>query len=111
MDEYELEINQAQRLVTHLTESKSDPLLLHQYELELYNLRALYRKAAEVYSACDEQPELAPALLRLGYGDWEIGSVYGFVYETAMELDADAEQLAQLVGETDFVALLLQSLE
>ncbi len=107
MDEYELEIGQVRRTLAKLVAGHGDPLVIHEYELELRNLRALYQAATETYTAGLSQPAPRQALRVTGFGEWTLPAVYAFVYEASMELDADAERLAAAVAETDYVASLL----
>jgi len=106
VDEYELEIGQVRRTLARLVASHANSTLIHEYELELRNLRALYQAATETYAAAAAQPEVVQALRLAGFGEWTLAAVYAFVYEASMALDADAERLAATVEDTDYVASL-----
>lgn len=112
MDEYQLEIDALRRRLTELREAEADPPLIEEYEVELRNLTALYRAAAETFSAGGENPRLARALAMLGFGEWSLINVYSFVYDLSMELPVDiGRELASVVDETDYAGSLLEVLD
>ena len=107
MDEYELEINALRRTLDRLRAEEAAQLVIDEYEAELRILRALYDAAQRTLAAGDVDPRLTGALERLGFGTWNLTSVYSFVYERAMDADAGGRDLSAVVSETDFSAALL----
>lgn len=112
MDEYQLEIQSLRRTLARLRDDEADPLLIEEYETELTNLNALYGAARATFDAADLEPRLATALGLLGFGEWTLPNVYGFVYDASMELPVDdGRELARRVDETDYAASLLAVLD
>ena len=107
MDEYSIEIDDLRRTLARLRAEEAEARLIEEYEVELRNLRALYRAAVETLAAGDRDPRLARALAELGFGEWTLDSVYSFVYEAAMDADTGVRDLAGVVEETDFASSLL----
>ena len=107
MDEYALEVDSLQRSLARLRVEEAAQPLIDEYEMELRILVALYEAATRTMDTRDGDPRLAGALAGLGFGEWELDNVYAFVYEVAMEVDTEGGDLAALVGEMDFPALLL----
>jgi len=44
----------------------------------------------------------------MGFVGWNLASVYSFVYDVAMDAEADGRDLAALIGEMDFADTLLE---
>ncbi|MBV9099411.1 MAG: hypothetical protein JOZ46_07565 [Candidatus Dormibacteraeota bacterium] len=110
-DEYRLEIRGLQRQLAHLQETDGDPVLIDEYDAELRNLTALYRAALETLDAGRTDARLRDALEQLGFGDWTLKNVYGFVYDLAMELPNEpGRDLATMIDGTDFPGSLLEAL-
>ncbi len=107
VDEYELEIDSLRRTLERLRLEEADAPIIDEYEAELRILRALYGAALRTLTAGDVDRRLRGALERLGFGAWNLVSVYSFVYERAMDADTGGRDLSAVVDETDFVAALL----
>jgi hypothetical protein len=107
VDEYALEIDSLRRALARLRLEEAAPALIEEYEVELRILTALYEATGQTINAGAGDPGLAGALERLGFGEWELDNVYCFIYEAAMEADTDGRDLAGVIGETDFAALML----
>jgi len=107
VDEYELEIDSLRRTLDRLRSEEAAQPVIDEYEAELRILRALYDAALRTMAAGDADPRLVGALERLGFGSWNLTSVYSFVYERAMDADAGGRDLSGAVTETDFSAALL----
>ena len=108
MNEYELEIESLRRTLARLRLEEADPQIIDEYEVELRILRALYEAARRTLPAGDHDPRLAAALESMGFGGWNLASVYSFVYDVAMDAETDGRDLAALIGEMDFVDTLLE---
>jgi hypothetical protein len=111
VDEYELEITEVRRTLARLRAEKAGEELIEEYEAELRNLVALYEAATETLELGARQPRLREALFELGFGDWTLANVYSFVYEAAMEAEADGRDLANVITHTDYAASLLAGLD
>jgi hypothetical protein len=111
VDEYALEIDVLKRTLARLRADQADPLIIEEYAAELRNLRALYVAARETADAGRRDPRLQRALSELGFGDWSLDHVYGFVYDAAVAADAEGRELAGVVDEIDFSASLLAALD
>ncbi len=107
MDEYALEVDSLRRTLARLRVEEAASPLIDEYEVELRILVALYEAATRTLEARDGDPRLAGALAGLGFSEWDLDNLYAFVYEVAMEVDTEGRDLASLVGEMDFPALLL----
>ena len=107
VDEYELEIDSLRRTLDRLRVEEAAQPVIDEYEAELRILRALYDAAQQTLTAGDADPRLIGALERLGFGAWNLDSVYSFVYERAMDADAGGRDLSAVIAETDFGAALL----
>ena len=107
MDEYALEVNSLQGTLARLRVEEAAQPLIDEYEVELRILVALYDAATRTMDARDGDPRLAGALASLGFGEWGLDNVYAFVYEAAMEAETEGRDLAAIIGEMDFPALLL----
>jgi hypothetical protein len=111
VDEYQLEIQGLRRRLEALRQAEAEPAVIEEYEAEVRNLSALYRAATETLAAGQRDRRLPAALQALGFGDWTLTSVYGFVYEASMELPLDGRDLAGAVDETDYAASLLAAFD
>ncbi len=112
MDEYQLEIQGLRRQLSQLREAEADPGVIGEYEAEVDNLSALYRAASETFAAGEGDSRVREALALLGFGEWSLRNVYGFVYDLAMELPLQqGRELAAVIDDTDFTGSLLESLE
>lgn len=111
MDEYQLEISEIRRTLARLKADKADVSLIEEYEAELRNLRALYQAAIETLQAGQAEARIRSALSDLGFGDWTLANVYGFVYEAAMSAEPDDRDLANVITHTDYATALLDAAE
>ena len=111
MDEYQLEIQSAQQALARLRSQEAAADLIDEYEAELRNLKALYRAAAETFGAGRQDPRMRDALLQLGFGEWTLANVYGFVYDLSVDIEPDGRELAAIVDDLDFAGSLLEALE
>ena len=111
MDEYQLEIQSVRETLARLREQDAAAAVIEEYAAELRNLTALYKAASETFNAGSSDPRLAAALEHLGFGEWSLAGVYGFVYDMSMELDTTQQELAALIDQTDYAASLLEALE
>jgi hypothetical protein len=107
VDEYSQEINDLQAQVDAMVEAEEDKKLIADLEIQLQILRAIYQQATRLLAEGQADGELRESLALRGYGDWDLDSVYAFVYETSVDLPTDPR--GSFVGEirdTDFSTLL-----
>lgn len=112
VDEYQIEIQSIRRTLSRLKGDKAEPALIEEYEAELRNLVALYDAATAAFESGDQDGRLETALGLLGFGDWSFDNVYSFVYDAALETEAeDDRDLANIINHTDYAATLRRALE
>jgi hypothetical protein len=109
VDEYQLEIQAIRTTLGKLRADKADPELIEEYEAQMRILVALYSAATETLEAGRTDARLRTVLAELGFGEWDMGSVYSFVYDAALDMDESGHDLAARVGQTDFVGALLSA--
>ena len=105
-----MEIASLQRTLARLRAEEVAQPILDEYEVELRNLHALYRAAQETLAAGEADPRLAQALADLGFGEWNLDSVYSFVYDAATDADTEGRELAAVISEIDFAGSLIAAL-
>lgn len=110
MDEYQLEITALRRKLAHLREADAEPDVIEEFDCELRNLIALYQATQDAFVAGETDPKVPLALQELGFGDWSFENVYNFVYEAAMDVELDGEDLATIIGHTDYAESLRRAL-
>lgn len=107
MDDYAREIADLKAEIQRMEEAEEDPKEIHELQLQLEILSALYERARGLYDAGADDPDLQAKLKLRGYGEWSLENVYAFVYETSVDLPAAGHHA--FVGEirgSDFEALL-----
>jgi hypothetical protein len=109
VDEYQLEIQAIRATLGKLRADQADPELIEDYEAQLRILVALYTAATETLEAGRTDARLGAVLAELGFGGWDMESVYSFVYDAALDMDESGHDLAARVGQTDFVGALLSA--
>lgn len=109
MDEYQLEIQAIRTTLGKLRADQADPELIEEYEAQMRILVALYSAATETLEAGRHDPRLRTVLAELGFGEWDMESVYSFIYDAALDMDESGHDLAARVGQTDFVGALLSA--
>src|SRR6202022_3381919 len=101
VDEYQIEIQALRRKLATLRDQDADADLIEEYEAELRNLTALYQAAGDTLAEGEHDERLVAALQSLGFGDWTLTNVYGYVYDASMEIDTEGRELAAVIDETD----------
>jgi hypothetical protein len=109
VDEYQLEIQAIRATLGKLRADEADPELIEDYEAQVRILVALYTAATETLEAGHTDPRLRAVLAELGFGRWDMESVYSFVFDAALDMDESGHDLAARVGQTDFVGALLSA--
>ena len=90
MDDYQKEIADLEAQVEQLVEADGDATTITELSMQLDILKAIYSRAADVYSRGKTDEGLRYGLRIQGYGDWTLDNVYAFVYERAVELEPRA---------------------
>ena len=106
MDEYEKEISDLKAQIEVMVEEEADRAEIRELSLQLRVLSALYSQALRLFDEGLRRPELRRGLMLRGYGEWNLDSVYAFVFETAVELDEDRTEFSDAILATDFAALI-----
>ena len=109
MDDYQKEIADLERQVEQLVEAEGDAKTIAELSMQLEILKAIYARAADLFSRGRVDEGLRYGLRIQGYGDWSLDNVYAFVYERSVELEGTAH--SAFVGgikNADF-ALMLNS--
>jgi hypothetical protein len=109
MDDYTKEITDLQQQVDQMVEDEADAREIAELEMQVSILKALYRRAGELFARGEHDVGLRRGLAVRGYGDWTLDNVYAFVYETAVDIPTEGH--ASFLGEingTDFAAVLEQ---
>jgi hypothetical protein len=70
-------------------------------------LRAIYDSATSLFAAGEANVKLQAGLRKQEFGSWTFDDVYAYVYERAVEIDPDGQDLASLIWHHDFTAPLL----
>jgi hypothetical protein len=111
VDDYAREIRDLQTEVDQLAEAEAEPATIAELENQIDVLSALYRRARELFSRGESEPDLKRALALRGYGGWTLDNVYAFVYEAAVdEPAANPREFLEAVRHADFANLLLAPL-
>ena len=107
MDEYQVEINDLRRRIAKLKFERASATIIEELEAQLRILRAIYDSATSLFAAGGRNAGLQAGLRRQEYGTWTFDDVYAYVYEQAVEIDPQGQDLATLIWHHDFAAPLL----
>jgi hypothetical protein len=107
MDEYQLEINDLRRRIAKLKFERASATIIEELEAQLRILRAIYDSASSLFAAGERNPRLQAGLRRQAFGGWTFDDVYAYVYEQAVEIEPDGQDLASLIWHHDFSGPLL----
>lgn len=109
MDEYTVEINDLRRRIAKLKFERASETIIEELEAQLRILKAIYDSAAGLYAAGERDPRLQTGLDEQQLGSWTFDNVYAFVYEQAVELEPDGQDLATAIWHHDYAAPLLNA--
>lgn len=107
MDEYMLEINELRHRIAKLKFEHASAVIIEELEAQLRILRAIYDSAVKLQAEGEVDPRLPAAFSKYELGDWNFDNVYYFVYEQAVALEPEGQDLATLIWHQDYVAPLL----
>ncbi|HVH64535.1 MAG TPA: hypothetical protein VM674_00750 [Candidatus Acidoferrum sp.] len=109
MDEYTVEMNDLRRRIGRLKFERASLTIIEELEAQLRILRAIYDAATGLHAAGENDPRLRAGLVEQDLGSWTFDNVYAFVYEQAVELEAEGQDLATVIWHHDYAAPLLNA--
>src|SRR5438046_9649980 len=96
MDEYLLEINDLRRRIAKLKFERASVVIIEELETQLRILKAIYDSATGVFAAGEKDRRLQAGFRERQLGDWTFDNVYFYVYEQAVALEPDGNDLTTL---------------
>jgi DNA mismatch repair ATPase MutS len=109
MDEYMVEINDLRRRIARLKLERAAATIIEELEAQLRILKAIYGSASNLYTAGEKNPRLQAGLQEQEFGSWTFDDVYAYVYEQAVALEPDGQDLAAVIWHHDYAAPLLNA--
>ncbi len=109
MDEYTVEMNDLRRRIAKLKFERASETIIEELEAQLRILKAIYDSATGLYGAGERDPRLRAGLVEQDMGSWTFDNVYAFVYEQAVALEPDGQDLATAIWHHDYAAPLLDA--
>jgi DNA mismatch repair ATPase MutS len=109
MDEYMVEMNDLRRRIARLKLERASATLIEELEAQLRILRAIYDSASNLYAAGENNPRLQAGLRDQEFGSWTFDEVYAYVYEEAVALEPEGQDLATLIWHHDYASRLLNT--
>ena len=107
MDEYMLEINDLRRRIAKLKFERASLTIIEELEAQLRILKAIYDSAQALYAAGEKDRKLQTSFAERDFGGWTFDNVYYYVYEQAVAIEPDRQDLATLIWQYDYRAPLL----
>ena len=111
MDEYTIEINDLRRRIGRLKFEHASLTIIEELEAQLRILKAIYDSAAGLYAAGERDHRLVSGFADQALGDWTFDNVYAYVYEQAVALEPEGQDLATLIWHHDYATPLLKPVE
>src|SRR5919108_3599065 len=109
MDEYMVEINDLRRRIGRLRFERASLTIIEELEAQLRILRAIYGSASSLYAAGEDDPRLQHRFSEQELGSWTFDNVYSYVYEQAVALEPDGQDLATVIWRHNYAAPLLNA--
>jgi hypothetical protein len=109
MDEYMLEINDLRRRIAKLKFEGGSVVIIEELEAQLRILKAIYESATGLFSAGEQDRRLQAGFRERQLGSWTFENVYFYVYEQAVALEPDGQDLATLIWHHDYAGPLLST--
>jgi DNA mismatch repair ATPase MutS len=109
MDEYTVEINDLRRRIGRLKFERASLTIIEELEAQLRILKAIYDSASGLYAAGENDQRLQAAFSEQNLGEWTFDNVYFYVYEQAVALEPNGQDLATLIWHHDYAAPLLSA--
>jgi hypothetical protein len=110
MDEYMVEINDLRRRIGRLKFEHGSLQIIEELEAQLRILRAIYGSATNLFAAGESNPRLQAGLRDQQFGSWTFEDVYAYVYEEAVALSPQGQDLATVIWHHDYTTPLLNPL-
>jgi hypothetical protein len=109
MDEYMLEINDLRRRIAKLKFERGSVVIIEELEAQLRILKAIYESATGLFSSGEQDRRLRAGFQERQLGSWTFENVYFYVYEQAVALEPDGQDLAILIWRHDYAGPLLST--
>jgi hypothetical protein len=107
MDEYMVEINDLRRRIARLKFDHADQTIIDELEAQLRILKAIYDSANTLFAEGERNGRLQAAFQVQGRGSWVFDDVYAYVYDEAVAIEPDGQDLATLIWHHDYASPLL----
>jgi len=105
-----LEINDLRRRIAKLKFERASVTIIEELEAQLRILKAIYDSAAGLYAAGEKDRRLQTSFGEREFGSWTFDNVYFYVYEQAVAIEPDGQDLATLIWRHDYTAPLVSHL-
>ena len=102
-----LEINDLRRRIAKLKFDHASVVIIEELEAQLGILKAIYDSAAGLYTAGEQNRRLQAGFRERQLGSWTFENVYFYVYEQAVALEPDGQDLATFIWHHDYAGPLL----
>jgi len=102
-----VEINELRRRIAKLKFERASATIIEELEAQLRILRAIYGSATALHAAGEADRTLQASFDRRQLGGWSFDNVYAYVYEQAVALEPNGQDLATLIWRYDYRAPLL----
>jgi hypothetical protein len=107
MDEYMVEINDLRRRIAKLKFERASATIIEELEAQLRILKAIYGSANNLFAAGETNPRLPTGFREHDLGSWTFDDVYAYVYDEAVALEPNGQDLATVIWHHDYVSPLL----
>ena len=104
-----LEINELRRRIAKLKFERGSVVIIEELEAQLRILKAIYESATGLFSAGEQDRRLQAGFRERQLGSWTFENVYFYVYEQAVALEPDGQDLAILIWRNDYAGPLLST--
>ena len=102
-----VEINDLRRRIARLKFEHADQIVIDELEAQLRILRAIYDSANSLFVEGERNGRLQAAFQVQGRGNWIFDDVYAYVYDEAVAIEPDGQDLATLIWHHDYASPLL----
>src|SRR6202162_2100585 len=106
MHEYRLEITELRRRIAKLKFERASVTIIEELEAQLRILRSIYDSATALFAAGETDRRLQASFRDRQLGNWTFENVYFYVYEQAVELETDGQDLATMIWHYAYTAPL-----
>jgi hypothetical protein len=109
MDEYLLEINDLRRRIAKLKFERASVVIIEELEAQLRILKAIYESATGLFTAGQRDRRLQTGFRERQLGSWTFENVYFYVYEQAVAIEPNGQDLATMIWHHDYAGPLLST--